>query len=144
MKKVFLLCLLFAFSCQTTKLTSYEKPTLLDQNRFLIKEISTDETYGYTQNNPIRVGCTTSLEGVKNERRFLNALADPNGEAVEYRRKGSCCPFKTKSPTAITGEGMLDIYEVRAAHSNEVKTLYINMYDCGTLKAPVGFTVRNK
>jgi dTDP-D-glucose 4,6-dehydratase len=53
---------------------------MLDDNTFKLTEISTDETYGYSEKNAIMVGGVTSNAGPLNEQRFLNALLGPNGQ----------------------------------------------------------------
>lgn len=126
--------LLFS-SCSTSKKTAF-----LDNYTFLLTEISTDETYGYTEGNPIKVGGARQSEGPPNERRFLNALLGPNGEAVKYNRQGSCCHFST--PNGILGGGLLDRYEVTYEGLEKPIILFINMYDKDGLKAPKGFTFK--
>lgn len=113
---------------------------LLDPSTFQLTEMTQDSTYGHTQNNPIKVGGAADQQGPSNERRFLNALAGPNGEKISYERSGSCCPFETKS--GFLGKGLLDLYEVTWKGIEEPVILYINMYDAETLKAPVGFTIK--
>jgi hypothetical protein len=132
------------FSCRTSPKASFStsnsakiKQVLLDDNTFKIEVYSQDKKYGYTKSNPIKVG--GGSEGPKNERRFLNALAGPNGERIHYVRLGSCCPFKTKNSE---WGGMLDMYEVTIEGSEEKVILYINMYDSDVLMVPVGFTLR--
>jgi len=132
--------ILILFSCSTSKKMSggdYGSPQLkqelLDDYTFKISIYSQDETYGYTEKNPIMVGGGT--DGPKNERRFLNALCGPNGESIEYYRIGSCCPFKTKNSE---WGGMLDMYDVKYKGLEESLIIYINMYDSDTLKVPVG------
>jgi len=105
---------------------------------FLIEEFSTDPTYGYTQENPVMVGGAKISEGPLNERRFLNALAGPNGEKISYYRIGSCCPFKTNNSE---WNGMLDKYNVSYSGLKKDIVIFINMYDSDTLKVPVGFTL---
>ena len=106
-----------------------------------MKEISTDKTYGLSEKNPVQVGGVDTKEGPVNERRFLNALAGPNGEKVSYYRAGSCCPIK--SDKAMFGDKvMLDNYRVTWEGSTDTVSIYINMYDSGQLKAPVGFTIK--
>jgi hypothetical protein len=58
-------------------------------------------------------------------------------------RAGSCCPFKTPNG-AFGGSGMLDRYRVTWASSSDTLDLYINMYDKGDLKIPLGLTGRKK
>ncbi|MEM8890374.1 MAG: 2-dehydro-3-deoxyphosphooctonate aldolase, partial [Bacteroidota bacterium] len=60
------------------------KPTMQNANAFKLFGISEDETYGYSEKNPIKVGGVDNSEGPKNERRYLNALAGPNGEEITY------------------------------------------------------------
>jgi len=115
------------------------KQELVNDQMFLIKKYATDKTYGYSKKNPIMVGKEGG--GPKDERRFLNALAGPNGEEISYQRQGSCCGFFTKN--GLFGDsGMLDMYEVTYEGLNKPIILYINMYDSDVLQVPVGFTLR--
>ena len=125
-------------SCSTSK-KAITTP-LLDDNTFVLSEISTDKTYGYTEKNPIKVGGVDKSEGPINERRFLNALAGPEGESISYYRAKSCCSFKTEN--GFMGKGLLDKYRVSWEGSKDTVSIYINMYDYGQLKAPVGFTIK--
>lgn len=135
--------LFFLISCSTTKSVSKTtKQTLRDNNTFTLTEISTDKTYGLSNKNPVQVGGVAKKEGPLNERRFLNALAGPNGEEVSYYRSGSCCPVKSKNDPFGLGSVMLDNYRVTWKGSKDTLSIYINMYDSGKLKAPVGFTIK--
>jgi hypothetical protein len=144
------LALMFAFSCKTVKQKShkgYGNPSVeqafLNESTFLIEKYSIDNTYGYVAENPIMVGGAKTQQGPLNQRRFLNALAGPNGEEIGYYRVGSCCHFKTRN--GVFGDsGLLDIYNVFYDGIEEAVSLYINMYDSDTLKVPVGFTLRHK
>ena len=139
-----ILSALLVVSCSSTRNTSTSQPAFtgkyepLDDVTFIIVDYSQDESYGYTQKNPIKVG--NFAEGPKNERRFLNALAGPNGEKISYYRIGSCCEFKTKN--SPFGGGLLDKYSVTYEGSTKEIVLYINMYDADVLKVPVGFTLK--
>lgn len=57
----------------------------------VLGQSSIDPTYGFDQNNPIRVGGLSE----RREAAYLNGLRSPAGEPIEYERMGSCCPFKT-------------------------------------------------
>ena len=117
------------------------KQELVNEQMFLISEYSTDETYGYTESNPIMVGGTKEKEGVQNEIRFLKALVGPLGSPVIYKRLGSCCMFYTENANISNdgiGRGMLDIYEVMHDGLDSPVKLYFNMYDSDVLKVPVG------
>ncbi|MEO1515450.1 MAG: 2-dehydro-3-deoxyphosphooctonate aldolase [Bacteroidota bacterium] len=119
---------------------THSPPKLLNEYTFELREISTDPEYGYTEKKPIKVGGASSSEGPKNERRFLNALAGPNGEKITYKRLRSCCAFK--SDNSPMGAGMLDVYELEWDGLDKPVQLYINMYDPGEIKAPKDFTIK--
>jgi hypothetical protein len=122
----------------SAKSSDYE---MLNSQTFALKEVTTDETYGYTAKNPIKVGGAKQSSGPLNERRFLNALLGSAGQEVTYERKGSCCAFKTPNGL-FENTGLLDIYEVTYEGLAQPAKLYINMYDDGILKAPKGFTFK--
>lgn len=88
--------------------------------------ISTDETYGYTIENPIKVG-GDFFSGVQRERAFLDNLLGPNGEPLTYIRQGSLGGNDT----------ILDAYEISGLDSPVI--LYVDMYHFEELRAPVGF-----
>ncbi|WP_242204954.1 2-dehydro-3-deoxyphosphooctonate aldolase [Aestuariivivens insulae] len=135
--------LLFLLSCSSTKQISKNTAQILrDNNTFLITEISTDKTYGLSPKNPVEVGGSKNSEGPKNERRYLNALAGPNGEKISYYRAGSCCAIKSDNNPFGFDSVMLDNYRVTWENSKDTISIYINMYDSGKLKAPVGFTLK--
>lgn len=148
MKKVILIGILaIVCSCSSTRKVAVDKQAyspservLVNNQTFLLTEITTDKTYGFTEKNPVQVGGVDKREGPLNERRFLNALAGPNGEKVIYYRLGSCCPFNTDK--GFNGTGLLDNYKVTWEGSKDTVSIYINMYDYGQLKVPVGFTIR--
>jgi hypothetical protein len=119
-------------------LASSDIPQLTNGVAFVITEKSTDAEYGSSK-KPIKVGGVADSEGPLNERRFLNALAGPNGEEITYDRQGSCCPFDT--PNSSFG-GMLDVYIITWKGQDKPMKLYINMYDKGALKIPVGFSAK--
>lgn len=115
---------------------------LIDENTYLLLEATDDRTYAFRQSNPVKVGSNDG-SGPLNERRFLNALAGPGGEQIEYFRAGSCCPFKTPNGL-LDNTGMLDHYRIFWNGSKDTLDIYINMYDEGDLKIPVGLTAKRK
>jgi hypothetical protein len=146
MKNYLLFFALFSLiisACSSVKTRTGQaiKPALLNDQTFVLSTLSDNATYGYSENNPVKVGGVDKSEGPKNERRFLNVLAGPNGEEISYVRIGSCCAFKTKN--GLMGQGLLDRYKVEWEGQSQPVILYINMYDYDVLKAPVGFTIRS-
>jgi len=137
---IYIVFLGLIISCSSRK--QAVKTKLKDNQTFELTEISTDPTYGLSEKNPVQVGGADKSVGPINERRFLNALAGPNGEEVTYYRAGSCCPIKSKNDPLGFGSVILDNYRVTWKGSKDTVSIYINMYDYGTLKAPVGFTIK--
>lgn len=137
MKNLFLIgSIVLICSCAASK--QVPKTEFYNNQTFLLTEVSTDKTYGHSENNPVEVGGVDKNNSPQNERRFLNALAGPNGEKIAYYRAGSCCPVKSKN--GFMGMAMLDIYRVTWEGSKDTVSIYINMYDPGVMKAPFGFT----
>ena len=100
---------------------------------------ATSNKYGYTQEDPIKVGYGPN-GGPANQEAYLELLRDQHGKPIKYERLGSCCMYD--SPSSILGKGMLDRYEVtyRNEKNEEAKTiLYISFDDYEELKIPVGF-----
>ena len=105
-----------------------------------ITEIERNNSYGYTQSNPVKVGGYKNDEGPKNERTFLESLRDTSGNQIEFKRLSNCCMFET--PNGPKGGGLLDIYEVQLKAQSDPIILYLNMYDYdGSPRAPDGFTI---
>ncbi len=89
--------------------------------------ISEDKTYGYTEENPVRVG-GDFLEGPARERAYLDNLLGPNGEILSYERNGSF----------TSGDTILDEYHITGPDIDVV--LYLDEYRYEPLQAPYGFT----
>jgi hypothetical protein len=141
MKNLFpFIIILIISSCSQSKNTA--KSNSNKSVNFVITEISSDNTYGLTSKNPVEVGGNASDKGPTNERKYLNMLAGPKGEKISYYRAGSCCPVKSKN--GFGGYAMLDNYRVTWEGTTDTVSIYINMYDKGVMKAPVGFTINKE
>lgn len=117
--------------------TRTKQVVMLDKNAYLLTETTEDKTYAFNKSNPVKVGDRSPA----NEKRYLNGLQGPNGEEILYYRAGSCCPFKTPNGL-IDNTGMLDRYKVYWEGCTDTLDIYINMYDKGDLKIPVGLQAR--
>lgn len=93
--------------------------------------IAVDETYGFTQENAIRVG-GDAFGGPPRATAYLDTLLGPAGQTVTYLRAGSE-PF---------GDTVLDAYQVSYEGIAQPVVLYIDQYAFETLYAPVGFTCK--
>lgn len=146
MNKFIILSLMLLAGCATANSsgdTRSKEIQLLDENTFLITDLADDPSYGYKKSNPVKVGGVNEKSGPLNERRFLNALTGPNGETIMYVRGGSCCAFKTPNGL-LDNTGMLDRYKITWLGATDTLDIYINMYDKGDLKIPVGLSAREK
>jgi hypothetical protein len=101
--------------------------------------VSTDNTYGYTEGNPIQVGgehtpegddISIPMDGIPRERAYLETLLGPGGQPISYERQGSL-------PVEDT---ILDIYRVTYEDQSTPALLYIDIYHYEQPLAPVGFT----
>ncbi|MDM1396016.1 hypothetical protein HX049_02320 [Myroides odoratimimus] len=129
-KPVFLVLLvLIGMSCKTKQ--------VLENKVTAVNEIEAFE-YGYTPENPIKVGGVKTNEGPKNQREYLNDLTDLKGNDLSFYRIGSCCHFETPNGF-INGKGLLDKYAVYVKGQRDTVVLYLNMYDEDKLLAPRGF-----
>lgn len=90
--------------------------------------LTADPTYGYAQENPIRVG-GGPFGGPARERAYLDHLLGPDGQTVAYDRIAS---------TEFNG-AILDAFAVTYPGQTEQVTLYIDEYAFGPPKAPLGF-----
>ena len=96
--------------------------------------------YGFSESNPILVGSLGGRSPVANQHLYLGRLRGPDGQRVRYERLGSCCAFP--SPNALVGDaGMLDHYLVTYDGLAHPLSLYLDMYDPGEVRAPLGFTL---
>ena len=117
-------------------------PILRQNNSFKLTEIAPDGKYGFSTTYPINVFYIDAINDSINAKRFLNALAGPNGEKITYKRVESCCPFPTRNHPL--GAGMLEVYEVTWAGNRKPMTLYFNIYERGKLYIPRGLTARKE
>jgi hypothetical protein len=95
--------------------------------------------YGYKPAYPIKVG-----GGPSEQRAYLQRLRDAQGKPVSFERVQSCCAYKTDSPNAFDGVGLLDVYEITYRDQKNKKKkvkVYITFYDLDVLKPLSGFTL---
>jgi hypothetical protein len=97
---------------------------------------SSDASYGYTKENPIRTGSIASRQHIL----LLNSLRGPKGEPVAYERIGSCCHFEDKA--LPRGNGLLDVYSLQIDGNADGVKLFFDSYRPGTPMIPLGFTAR--
>lgn len=92
-------------------------------------EISTDPAYGTTKASPIKIGGGATTVSAR-ERRYLDALRGPGGEALTYKRTGS-----QQGPD----QTILDHYVISWRGLDTPKELYLDAYRWEVPRAPLGF-----
>jgi len=115
--------------CDSTSL-AYQKFTYK-----ILTDKSYDETYGFTPENPIKVGI-----GPINQRAYLELLRDVNGNKISYKRKNVGGYYG--SDNGIMGLAAVDSYEIeyRDIDGNPTTVmLYLSFYDYEQPKIPYGF-----
>jgi hypothetical protein len=148
MKKIvfFIFLVGITVSCVSTKSTLQNVddtapiPELSKYNTFVLTAYSKDAKYGYDKDYPINVFYRNTRNESINQERFLNALAGPKGEQINFKKLESCCPFPTKS--SEMGAGFLDVYEITWQGQKKPLTLYVNMYEKGILMVPMGLSLK--
>lgn len=133
---------LFCFvSCRRTstikKPFPKEESTLKKESRFPDgiepKQTSDDPTYGYTRDNPIKVGGPKGFSGPASEHLYLRHLRDSKFRPLSFKRLGSYAP----GPDGH----ILDGYQLTDPDGNTY-ILYIDMYHKDihpfNVKAPQG------
>ena len=95
--------------------------------------VSDEPAFATTREHPVQVGGGAMYVAAR-ERRYLDVLRGPMGEAVQYKRIGSLRPEKD-------GRTILDSYEVTYPGLDKPLVLYLDAYHFDdALKAPKGFT----
>ena len=101
----------------------------------ILVDKSTDTTYGYTIENPIKVG-----HGPRGQRAYLELLRDGQGNKVKYERSGSAGFYSSKN--GMFGMATVDSYNITYKNEKGKKkktTLYLSFYDYDPPKIPIGF-----
>jgi hypothetical protein len=94
--------------------------------------VATDSAYAFTPEQPVQVGGGAMFVAAR-ERRYLDSLRGPAGEAVHYKR--------TSSQESPDGQTILDRFEVTYDGAEQPVTLYLDAYHFDDrLLAPRGFT----
>jgi hypothetical protein len=91
--------------------------------------ISIDDSYGYTKDNPVKIG-GGAFGGPARERAYLDTLLGPEGQTISYERMGSESYEDT----------ILDAFTITYAGLSTPIVIYIDEYSFEALKAPLGFT----
>ena len=123
-----------------------------NQKFFSEIESATDETYGYTAENPVTIKNADLNHSIGSSYYFISRLRTENGNQLELINRYSVDnPNYEKPAIALqnryTGESLnsgtgplLDLYILKPENEPDTIELYINPYVKGTVKVPVGLT----
>ncbi|MFN5169909.1 MAG: hypothetical protein ACK5DD_09800 [Cyclobacteriaceae bacterium] len=103
--------------------------------RIIIDEISTDQSYGFSPKTHIKVG------SVSNEYAFIAQLTGPNGEEISARRLGSGWDVKSKN-SPYGKKVPLDKWEIKYEGLDEPIFIYLNGYDYEKPRCPFGLSFK--
>jgi hypothetical protein len=91
--------------------------------------VSGTETYGFTKNDPVRIG-GGDFDGPLRTSAYLQTLRGPNHEAVSYALSGF----------AEVPGGRVNVLVLTVAGHDAPVTLYVDHASYSALRAPMGFT----
>ncbi len=118
---------------QSTGKLAFE--ALLKHVRFLPNlaacQVATDPTYGFSPENPIRLGSLNLYDGIARMEAYLNTLRGPNFEEISYTRL---------DPVYNQADQIVDPYKITYAGLSKPLTLYFDLYNYESPMAPAGFT----
>ncbi|MDD3625984.1 MAG: hypothetical protein PHV06_01570 [bacterium] len=101
------------------------------------EEISDDETYGYTPENPIKIGAVNN--GPMWIEEYLKSITGPSGEKIEFKQLGSYSEEATDYPI---GPGALEVYQITYPNLDKPLKLYFDNYNYVRPKAPKGLKIK--
>jgi hypothetical protein len=93
---------------------------------------ATDPDYGLTPEKAVQIGGGAMYVGAR-ERRYLDSLKGPGGQALTYRRTGT-------TPAKPPNGQLIDTYEVTWEGAEKPVVLFLFAYLYGEPKVPTGFT----
>ena len=108
-----------------------------------LKEYSDSENYGLNKRAQIPIGVIgLSEDGEANAKRYLNSLAGPQGEEIQYYFIKKCCGKKVEGTFSSQEDSF--IYGVSYKGGKDTVHLILNPNESGKLYIPEGFSaVRN-
>ncbi len=124
-------------------------PILANAQKFKKLESSTDSTYGYTALKPLLLKKGDPVNSIRNTEKFFFGLYNSKGEFYDVLSRSSIFnPKYTQKEMEEVGMRnikngkpagvMLDSYILVSESKSDTITLYVDIYNNGELKIPVG------
>lgn len=115
-------------------------PRSIAGNQLLLQGYSNDPSYGFTKENPIKVG-GYHLVGSQQIYDYFYSIEGYNTTPINYKYIGKAANIDTKN--GIDGIGYILEYAVWYEGELEPQYLYFNIFDYDLeLKAPMGFIIK--
>ena len=119
------------------------------QNNFSKLLSSTDSTYGYTAINPLKLKKGNQQNSITNSIIFLKGLKTQDGQALTLLFRVSTSDPNYKEPAIrlqnrftglpVGGKlGILDKYVFLTSTKKDTVTLFVDIYNKGSLMLPIG------
>lgn len=110
---------------------------------------STDSTYGYSAQNPLKLKKGNQGKSIVNSEKFLSGLKTENNQSLIYLFRATVSDPSYKEPKIrlnnrytgmpISGKlGLLDKYVFMTSNSKDTVRLFVDIYNKGTLMLPIG------
>lgn len=125
-----------------------KKPSLA-QKEFTKLIASTDSTYGYSQQNPLKLKKGNQGKSIINSEMFLSGLKTQDNQSLTYIYRTTVNDLQYKEPkikltNRYTGMplgsklGLLDRYVFLTSNTKDTLKLYVDIYNKGALMLPMG------
>ena len=109
---------------------------------------SVDPTYGYTAENPIRIGYYGSRGSIEASYAYLSCLRGPNGEplqllvrmTVEDPINPMAKPWPPRAFDPGLSSGLLDAYQLAVLGTRDTVFVYMDVYHKGPMMVPKGLS----
>jgi hypothetical protein len=110
---------------------------------------STDSSYGYTAQNPLKLKKGNQGKSITNSYTLLSGLKTQDNQALKFLSRVTTDDPNYKEPAIkinnrytgmpISGKlGLLDRYVFLTANTRDTVTIFVDIYNKGTLMLPIG------
>jgi len=119
------------------------------QNDFTKLATSTDSSYGYSAENPLKTKKGNLVKSIINSENFLSGLKTEDNQSLIYLFRGTVSNPTYKEPKVriynrytgvpLSGKsGLLDKYVFVTSNTRDTVRLFVDTYNKGTLLLPIG------
>ena len=135
--------------CMPLAIFFFLATTSYGQKDFTKLLISTDSSYGYTAQNPLKQKKGNQGKSINNSYIFLSGLKTYDNQALKFLSRATIDNPNYKEPAIkinnrytgmpISGKlGLLDRYVFLTANTKDTLTIFVDIYNKETLLLPIG------